>query len=62
MSEQYEVYGQDKVFNKKTKRMNKVKICRHAHQMEETFLPSRGQYKKCKVCGYYETIHGGDYF
>ena len=53
MSEQYKVWGKDG--NKKTCKPKE-------HKMKPTFLPSRGVYDKCVICGFYTCLHGGDYF
>jgi len=60
------VCGQDFVqyeFEKgKWRDFKKMKPLCKKHKMEGTFLPSRGTYKKCHKCGYYESTHGGSYF
>lgn len=56
MSKQYIVTGQDRLW----KERYLLTLCKK-HKMYSNFSPTRGQYMKCRACGYYRVVHGGDY-
>ena len=67
---QYTVEGQDIIQYeykpgkwKDEKKLRQLCITRKVnHRMKDTFLPGRGTYQKCEVCGYFTCTHGGSYY